>query len=92
MSGFCVDIHHVACNLRTCKSCNASGLYCRTIIIIIINFRSLPSATFIALMLLEPRKYLEQKIQIELNRVKNPNWPEANQLASSQGGTRTLGL
>jgi len=27
-----------------------------------------------------PRKYLKQIIQIELNRVKNPNWPEANQL------------
>ena len=24
--------------------------------------------------------YLEQTIQTELNRVKNPNWPEANQL------------
>ena len=35
---------------------------------------------------------MTQKIQIELNRVKNPNWPEANQLASGQGGTRTRGL
>ena len=26
-------------------------------------------------------KCLKQIIQIELNRVKNPNWPEANQLA-----------
>ena len=26
-------------------------------------------------------KYLKQIIQIELNRVKNPNWPEASQLA-----------
>ena len=32
-------------------------------------------------MLEEPSKYLKQKIQIELNRVKNPNWPAANQLA-----------
>ena len=43
-------------------------------------------------MLVEPSQYLKQKIQIELNRVKNPNWPEANQLASGQGGTRTQGL
>ena len=26
-------------------------------------------------------KYLKQIIQIELNRVKNPHWLEANQLA-----------
>ena len=57
-------------------------------------------------MLVEPSKYLKQKIQIELNRVKNPNWPAANQLAEiwtrttdceqiqlgGQGGTRTRGL
>ena len=31
-------------------------------------------------MLVGPRKCLKQTIQIELNRVKNPNWPsEANQ-------------
>ena len=32
-------------------------------------------------MLAGPSKCLKQIIQIELNRVKNPNWPEANQLA-----------
>ena len=32
-------------------------------------------------MLARPSKCLKQIIQIELNRVKNPNWPEANQLA-----------
>ena len=33
----------------------------------------IPSAVFIALMLEGPSKYLKQIIQIELNRVKNPN-------------------
>ena len=28
-----------------------------------------------------PSKYLKQIIQIKHNRVKSPNWPEANQLA-----------
>ena len=37
-------------------------------------------------MLAEPSKYMKQTIQIELNRVKNPNWPEANQLAISRRG------
>ena len=32
-------------------------------------------------MLVGPCKCLKQIIQIELNRVKNPNWPEASQLA-----------
>ena len=32
-------------------------------------------------MLVGPSKYLKQIIQIEHNRVKNPNWPKANQLA-----------
>ena len=41
----------------------------------------IPSAVFIALMLEGPSKYLKQIIQIELNRVKNPNWPEANHMA-----------
>ena len=41
----------------------------------------LPSAVFIVLMLLGPMKYLKQMIQIKFNRGKNPNWPEANQLA-----------
>ena len=33
-------------------------------------------------MLVGPRKYQKQIIKIELKRVKNPNWPEANQLAT----------
>ena len=32
-------------------------------------------------MLVGPSKCLKQIIQIELNRVKNPDWLEANQLA-----------
>ena len=32
-------------------------------------------------MLVGPSKCIKEIIQIELNRVKNPNWPEANQLA-----------
>ena len=36
---------------------------------------------YIALMLVGLNKCLKQIIQIELNRVKNPSWPEANQLA-----------
>ena len=31
-------------------------------------------------MLVRPSKWLKQKIQIKHNRVKNPNWAEANQL------------
>ena len=41
-----------------------------------------------ALMLVGPSKCLKQIIQIELNRVKNPNWPEANQLAILQAWSR----
>ena len=43
----------------------------------------LPLAVFIALMLvgLLLRKCLKQIILIKHNRVKNPNWLEANQLA-----------
>ena len=40
-----------------------------------------PQQYFIALILVGPRKCLKQIIQIKLNRVKNPKWPEANQLA-----------
>ena len=36
-----------------------------------------------ALMLVGPSKCLKQIIQIKLKRVKNPNWPEANQLFTS---------
>ena len=35
--------------------------------------------------------WLKQIIQIKLNRVKNPNWPEANQLAIYKRG-RGFGL
>ena len=36
---------------------------------------------FIAQVLVGPSKQLNQMIQSESNIVKNPNWPEANQLA-----------
>ena len=41
-------------------------------------------AVYIALMLVHPSKCLKQIIQKKLNRVKNPNWPEANQLVILQ--------
>ena len=44
------------------------------------KYLSLPSAVFIALMLVELSKYLKKINQMKLNRVKNTNWPEANQL------------
>ena len=50
------------------------------------NLPFLPSAVFIALMLVGRENVLKQKIHIELNRVKNPNWPEANQLAIYKRG------
>ena len=37
-------------------------------------------------MLVRPSKYLKQIIQIELNRVENPNWPEANHMAIYKRG------
>ena len=37
-------------------------------------------------MLVGPSKCLKQIIQIKLNRVRNPNWPEANQLAIYKRG------
>ena len=37
-------------------------------------------------MLVGPSKCMKQIIQIELNRVKNPNWPEANQLTIYKHG------
>jgi len=36
---------------------------------------------FIAQVLVGPGKQLKQIVQIEHNIVRNPNWPEANQLA-----------
>ena len=41
----------------------------------------LPSAVFIAQVLVGPSKQLKQIIQTKHNIVMNPNWPEANQLA-----------
>ena len=46
-----------------------------------INDLYLRSAVFMAQMLVGPSKQLKQIIQIEHKIVKNPNWPEANQLA-----------
>ena len=40
-----------------------------------------PRHYFKGLMLVGPCKCLKQIIQIKLNRVKDPIWPEANQLA-----------
>ena len=37
-------------------------------------------------MLVGPCKCVKQIIQIKLNRVKNPNWPKANQLAIYKHG------
>ena len=51
------------------------------IIKITIIFRYLSSAVIIALMLVGPSKYLKKILNMKLNRVKNPNWPEAKQLA-----------
>ena len=46
----------------------------------------------IAQVLVGPSKQLEQIIQTEHNIVKNPNWPEANQLAIyKRGGGYELG-
>ena len=39
-----------------------------------------------ALMLVGPSKCLKQIIQIDLNKLKNLNWPEANQLTIYQRG------
>ena len=57
------------------------------IIIMIIIILCLPLAVFIALMLVHPSKCLKQIIQKKLNRVKNHNWLEANQLAILQAWT-----
>ena len=43
-------------------------------------------------MLVGPSKCLKQIIQIELNRVKNPKWPEANQLVIYTRGRGILTL
>ena len=49
-------------------------------------FLLLLSAVFIALMLVGPSKCLKQIIQMKLNRVKNPNWLEADQLVIYKRG------
>ena len=59
---------------------------------IVITILYLPSAVFIALMPVGPNKCLKQIIQIELNRVKNPNWREANQLFTSMAENLNSGL
>ena len=46
----------------------------------------LPSAVFIAQVLVGPSKQLKQIIQIEDNIVMNPGWSEANQLAIYKRG------
>ena len=47
----------------------------------------LPVYKFIAQVLVGPSKQLKQIIQTEHNiQVKNPNWPEANQLAIYKHG------
>ena len=63
---------------------SARGIKVAKKIIIIILLLTLDS--ILALMLVGPSKCLKQTIQIELNRVKNPNWPEANQLAIYKHG------
>ena len=45
------------------------------------NFRYLPLAVFIALMPVGPSKFQNQLSGIQHNRAKDPNWPEANQVA-----------
>ena len=46
----------------------------------------LSSAVFIALMLVGLSKCLKKIYQMKLNKVKNTNWPEANQLAIYKSG------
>ena len=58
------------------------------IMIMIIIIMIIILAVYIALMLMHPSKCLKQIIQKKLNRVKNPNWPEANQLAIDKRGRR----
>ena len=72
----------IARNLCTCKSCNACGLYCRTIIIIIII---IPLFTLGSIYSTNASG-AKQMPEIELNRIKNPKWPEANQLAIYKHG------
>ena len=67
----------IARNLRACKSCNACGLFCRTTIIIIII---IPLFTLGSIYSTNASG-AKQMPETELNRIKNPNWPEVNQLA-----------
>ena len=50
------------------------------------TFFYLPSAVFIAQMLVGPSIQLKQIIQTEHNIVENPNWPKATQLAFYKHG------
>ena len=59
------------------------------LIMIIIIIMSFIYPWHAVLVLVGPSKCLNQIIQIGLNRVKNPNWPEANQLGFN---TRDSGL
>ena len=61
-------IHTTSATVATCNINKINNLY-------------LPSAMFVAQRLMGLSKQLKQMIQIEHNIVKNPNWPEANQLA-----------
>ena len=65
------------------------GLFCRTIIIIIIII--IPLSTLGSIYSTNASG-AKQMPETELNRIKNPNWPEANQLAIQAWpriGTRT---
>ena len=74
----------IASNLRACKSCNACGLFCRTIIIIIIII-IIPLFTLGSIYSTNASG-AKQMPETELNRIKNPNWPEVNQLAIYKRG------
>ena len=75
----------IARNLRACKSCNACGLYCRTTTIIIIIIIIIPLFTLGSIYSTNASG-AKQMPEIELNRIKNPNWSEANQLAIYKHG------
>ena len=77
----------IARNLRACKSCNACGLFCRTIIIIIIIIIIIPLFTLGSIYNYSTNASgAKQMPETELNRIKNPNWPEVNQLAIYKHG------
>ena len=59
------------------------GLFCRTIIIIIIII--IPLSTLGSIYSTNASG-AKQMPETELNRIKNPNWPEVNQLAIYKHG------